>query len=193
MSLAVENREGPKGQASKQLPVLNYPDSPDTRGSARFTNRRKHFYFGPYGSAASHVLFGLWKERSEQCGELLKPTDLRPHVAAFLKGDNSAPVVQHNGLAASLFTSAMAIAISLVTVTWLVLAGMPASIDGQQISKSELKMLRTVRQARQATEGELGITAAAIDSRARQLIQLKEEGKLNARIARSTRIGNDDL
>jgi hypothetical protein len=40
---------------------VSYPQSPDTRGSARIYHLRKPYYLGSHDSPLSYVMFGIWK------------------------------------------------------------------------------------------------------------------------------------
>lgn len=65
---------------------VSYPPSADKRGSTRVNYRRRPFYLGPYDSATSYVMFGLWKHRLLETGEPPSTKELRPIVQSLLAG-----------------------------------------------------------------------------------------------------------
>ncbi len=170
--------------------LIQYPSSPDTRGSARITYKRKHYYFGRHGSAYSYLLFGLWKARVDKTRELQKSTDLRPLVESILSQEPPSPPARHPWLALSLFTSAVTLCISLVAATWIVVGANP-KVDNVALSNQELSAIRGIRKTQGSFDRRLATTD--LQSRFERIMKLKDEGPINARNAHDHPHGVDDM
>lgn len=123
---------------------VSYPQTADTRGTARIYHMRKPYYLGSHDSPLSYVMFGLWKHRLMTSGEAPPTASLREQAEAFLA---VTPPRRKRMLAIGL----MAFSLSFTTLIGSMIGysfrstPAPTDVDGIALSPREKDFIRGVR------------------------------------------------
>ena len=155
---------------------LRYPDAPDGRGSTRVHHLRRPYYLGPFESAQSYIMFGLWKHYITEEGQPLGSNQLRTMVDELL--EKSPPPEQKKS---RLFP---AVSVGLLCCSILGAAGILSTrettkVDGISMSVDERDFIRSVRKL------QLSNDKAKLERIAHRVVKLMEEGPEHAQHQRN--------
>jgi hypothetical protein len=123
---------------------ISYPQSPDTRGTARIYHLRKPYYLGNHDSPLSYVMFGLWKHHLMEQGGAPPTAQIRERAEAFL---GIVPTRRRRILSVGL----MAFGLTLTTLIGALVGASFRStrdsgfVDGIVLSENEMAFIRGVR------------------------------------------------
>jgi len=134
----------PKTDLSQEV---KYPNEPDGKGSARVRHNRGVFYFGPFGTAHSHVLFGLWKHQMIRSGRASTTKEFREEVDQFLGVQRStvASFVKKQSYLSSLAISVVCLGIGLAIGTNFFSTPKSVQVDGLVLTAAETEVVRGIR------------------------------------------------
>lgn len=124
---------------------LLYPTSPDSRGRARVTIKRKSYYFGEHGSPESYAMFAMWVAELEDAeGAPLKPSAYRDAASKFLQ---KRPQWWHTPL---IFSTAVVLSAAIVSTAkfgknWFSSSEPVSQVDGLEMTARESEYIRALR------------------------------------------------
>lgn len=123
---------------------VSYPQTPDSRGTARIYYHRKPYYLGNHDSPLSYVMFGIWKQHLQNDGKIPPTSQIREQAESVLGPQTAKPKQWHQYWI-------MGLGLTLAClVGGLVGAGINSTVessrvDGITLSANEVTYIRKVR------------------------------------------------
>ena len=130
---------------------VSYPQSPDTRGSARIYHLRKPYYLGSHDSPLSYVMFGIWKHYLTTQGTPPATATIREQAESVLSVqlDAKKPWKQRLIMGAAL---TLTLAIGALAGANFRSTQDSNHVDGIALSERDVAMIRHLRTTRERNE-----------------------------------------
>lgn len=123
---------------------VSYPQTPDSRGTARIYHLRKPYYLGNHDSPLSYVMFGIWKHHLTTEGKVPPTAQIREQAESLFEANHAQSKQWQRAWI-------MGLALTLATL----IGGMAGAkirstqdsnrVDGIALSENELSYIRKVR------------------------------------------------
>ncbi|GAB5404344.1 MAG: hypothetical protein Aurels2KO_25750 [Aureliella sp.] len=140
--------EGPTQQKKIRIDrgfELVYPQQPDSRGRARVVVKRKSYYLGEHGSAASYAMFARWKADFEATGSPTAGSTYRDAAMQYLGGTPRAWWRSRKNVANSLAIACICIVLTAAFTTWIHSSPPVPEVDGIVLTAREMDYVRGTR------------------------------------------------
>ena len=131
---------------SDRVQDITYPSTSDAKGSTRLNYMRRPYYFGPFSSPHSYVMFGLWKHMLLRDGEPPQAKDIRPIVDEFLGvTTEDEPLTRTWSIPDFRTIAAVSLLLACVTMGFFLSIPQPGIVDGKVLTEAESELVRGFR------------------------------------------------
>lgn len=152
---------------------VSYPQTPDSRGTARIYYLRKPYYLGNHDSPLSYVMFGIWKHYLTTEGKVPPTAQIREQADALLNAEQTDSKQWHrNWIMGLALTLAMLIG-GMVGANFRSTQD-SSHVDGIALTENEVSFVRRVREGTQRQAN----AKKDAESRVPELYAAIQEGRL---------------
>lgn len=152
---------------------VSYPQTPDSRGTARIYHLRKPYYLGNHDSPLSYVMFGIWKHHLTTEGKVPPTAQIREQAESIFEANHAQSKQWQRAWI-------MGLALTLATVIGGLAGAKIRStqdsnhVDGIALSANELSFIRKIREGNQRQAD----AHKATEARVPELFAAIQEGRL---------------